>query len=131
MTLRQSPQNQARIILLVDDDPQILALSQELLEHLGFRVVTAASGDQALELFQRRHQEIDLVIMDLNLPCLDGYQVLNRCKTLAPSVKVIVTSGFFGQDEVERLQAVGVAGIIPKPFRTQQLQEAITQALTA
>ncbi len=131
MALQQLPQNQSKVILLVDDDRQILALSQELLEHLGFRVVTAVSGDQALELFAQQQQQIDLVIMDLNLPRLDGYQVLNRLQTLAPSVKVIVTSGFFGPEEVAQLQNAGVAGMIPKPFRTQQLQEEITRVLAA
>lgn len=129
MALGKPAQQQARAILLVDDDRQFLALSQELLEHLGFQVVTAATGDQALALFQQRHQEIDLVIMDLNLPFLDGYQVLNRFKNLAPSVKIIVISGFFGQEEEARLKAAGAAGMIAKPFRAQQLQEAITQVL--
>ncbi len=120
---------QPTTILLVDDDPPFLALSQELLEYIGYRVLTAGSGDQAVELFSRHHPHIDLVIMDLNLPRLDGYEVLNRLKTLAPTVKVIVTSGFFGEEELAQLEAAGVAGTIPKPFRAHQLQEQIAKAL--
>ena len=121
----------ARVILLVDDDVQFLPLGQELLEYLGFRVLTASHGDQALELFRTWHQEIDLVIIDLNLPRRDGCQVVGELQAQAPSVKIIVTSGFFGPEEMARLQAAGVAGMIHKPFRAQQLQEEIAKVLAA
>ncbi|MGQ9921307.1 MAG: response regulator [Desulfobacca sp.] len=130
MALRQSQQDRTKVILLIEDDRQILALTQELLEHLGFQVVTAASGDQALALLQQWQQEIDLVIMDLNLPSVDGYQLLHRLQRLTPAIKIIVTSGFFGQEEEGRLKAAGAAATLAKPFRTQQLQAAITRALT-
>ena len=130
MALRQPQQGRTKVILIVEDDRQILALSQELLEHLGYQVVTATNGDQALTLFQQRQQDIDLIMLDLNLPGLDGYQVLSRFKSLAPSIRIIVTSGFFGLAEEARLKAAGAAETISKPFRTQQLQEAITRVLT-
>lgn len=125
------PTNRPKVILLVDDDLQFLPLGQELLEYLGYRVLTASQGDQALELFRRQHCQIDLVIMDLNLPCLDGYQVLRQLQLLAPSVKIIITSGFLGKEEMEKLRSSGVAGIISKPFRAQQLQQEIIKVLGA
>jgi CheY-like chemotaxis protein len=118
-----------KIVLLVDDDTQFLSLGQELLEYLGFQALIASTGYQALELFQQRRQEIDLVIMDFNLPRMDGYQLLHQLQTIAPDVKVIVASGFFGQAEMDKFLQAGVAAMIHKPFRAQQLQAEIVKVL--
>ncbi|HAY21923.1 response regulator [Desulfobacca acetoxidans] len=118
-----------KVILLVEDDEHFLSLEQELLEHLGFRVLGAARGDQALDIFRQRTQEIDLVIMDFYLPQIDGYQLLHELRTIAPQVKVIVASGFFGQEELNKFQQARVAGVIHKPFRAKQLQEEILRVL--
>ena len=118
-----------KVILLVDDDTQFLSLGQELLEYLGFQALTASQGDQALEIFRQRQQEIDLVIMDFNLPRINGYQLLQQLQTIAPQIKVIIASGFFGQSEMDKFMAAGVAGMIHKPFRAQQLQVEILRIL--
>lgn len=125
----QSSGQRRPLILLVDDDPAILALGQELLELLGFQVLVAEDGDQALYFFHYPRHAIDLVIMDLNLPGRSGYQVLEELRRLAPQIKVIVTSGFFGQQEIDKLGTCGVAKLIHKPFRSRQLQEAIHEVL--
>jgi len=116
---------------LVDDDPLLLPLAQELLEYLGFQVLTATAGDQALAIFRQHQTDIALVIMDLYMPRVNGYQVLHELQTLAPTVKVIISSGFLGQEEMAKLEAAGVAGLLHKPFRAQQLQEEITRVMAA
>ncbi len=129
VSMVQSSGQHRPTILLVDDDPAILALGQELLELLGFQVLVAVDGDQALYFFHYPRHAIDLVIMDLNLPRRSGYQVLEELRRLAPQLKVIVTSGFFGQKEIDKLRTCGVARLIHKPFRSRQLQEAIHEVL--
>jgi two-component system, cell cycle sensor histidine kinase and response regulator CckA len=123
--------NKARVVLLVDDDTQFLSLGQELLEYLGFQALIASHGDQALKIFQQRQHEIDLVIMDFNLPRMNGYQLLQQLQTIAPQVKVIMASGFFGQAEMDKFRQAGVSGMIHKPFRAQQLHEEIVKVLGA
>jgi two-component system, cell cycle sensor histidine kinase and response regulator CckA len=123
--------NKPKVVLLVDDDPQFLSLGQELLAYLGYQPLAASNGDQALEVFQQWQQEIDLVILDFYLPRIDGYQLLHQLQTIAPQVRVIVASGFFGQAEIEKFQQAGVAGMIHKPFRAQQLQAEIFRVLGA
>ena len=118
-----------KVVLLVDDDTKFLSLGQELLEYLGFQALIASQGDQALEIFRQRQQEIDLVIMDFNLPRINGYQLLQQLQTIAPQVKVIIASGFFGQAEMDKFIEAGVAGMIHKPFRAQQLQVEILRIL--
>jgi two-component system, cell cycle sensor histidine kinase and response regulator CckA len=118
-----------KVVLLVDDDSQFLSLGQELLEYLGFQALVASHSDRALEIFQQRQQDIDLVILDFYLPGIDGYQLLHQLQTIAPGIKVIVASGFFGQEEIDKFLQAGVAGVIHKPFRAQQLQAEILRIL--
>jgi two-component system, cell cycle sensor histidine kinase and response regulator CckA len=117
-----------KVILLVDDDSQFLSLGQELLEYLGYKALVAADGDQALEIF-RQQPGIDLIILDFNLPHLDGYQLLHRLQTILPDIKVIVASGFFAQAEIDKFLHAGVAGMIHKPFRARQLHAEIIKVL--
>ena len=114
-------------ILLVDDDPLILELGRELLEHLGYRVETAGEAVHALEVFLR--EGADLVILDYQLPGMDGYQMLQELRDLAAGVRVLVATGFLSNLDLARLQAGGVQGIIYKPFRLAELQRQIEAAL--
>jgi len=116
-------------ILLVDDDPQVLSLGQELLEHLGYQVLVAPDGDQALDLYKAKNPPIDLVILDYLLPRRDGFQVLEQLRQFDPQAKVIMASGFFGQAEIDQLQAAGASGWIEKPYRINKLEERIRKAL--
>ena len=118
-----------KVILLVDDDTQFLSLGQELLEYLGYQALTASHADAALEIFRQQQRRIDLVIMDFNLPQVDGYQLLHQLQSIVPQVKVIIASGFFGQEEIDKFWHAGVAGIISKPFRAKQLQAEIFKVL--
>ena len=123
------PGKPPRTILLVDDDPLILELGRELLEHLGYRVETASDAAQALEVFQR--QGADLVIMDYRLPGMDGYQLLQELRALDAGVRVLVATGQLSPQEAARLRAGGVRGIIYKPFRLEELQRQLEAALVS
>jgi len=120
----------SRTILLVDDDPLIRQLGGELLEHLGFRVATAADAPQALEVFPRLGK-VDLVILDYHLPGMDGHRLLQKLKGLDAGVRVLMASGFLSIREATRLRQSGAQGIIYKPFRLGALQQRIKAVLTA
>ncbi len=117
-------------ILLVDDDPLIRDLGRELLEHLGFRVATAADAVQALETFQSL-ERVDLVILDYQLPGLNGFQLFQELKALDAGVRVLMASGYLSAREMARLQESGVQGIIDKPFRLAELRQRIQAALAS
>jgi two-component system cell cycle sensor histidine kinase/response regulator CckA len=121
------PEKPPVTILLVDDDPLILELGRELLEHLGYRVETASDAAPALEVFQR--QGADLVIMDYRLPGMDGYRLLQELQALDAGVRVLMATGHLSPQEVTRLWAGGVRGIIYKPFRLEELQRQIEAVL--
>jgi len=115
-------------ILLVEDDPLIRSLGQELLEHLGYRVAAAGDGVEALAAYQELGGA-DLVILDYYLPGQDGYQVLQEFKARDPGVRVLVASGFLAPQEVARLKKGGAIGLINKPYRVTELERRIEQAL--
>jgi two-component system, cell cycle sensor histidine kinase and response regulator CckA len=115
-------------ILLVDDDPLILGLGQELLEHLGYRVETAGDGSEALKKFQGLGR-VDLVVLDYCLPDQNGCEVLKEFKILDKRARVLVASGFLSSQDMASLKAEGALGLISKPYRLRDLQHRIKAVL--
>lgn len=114
----------------MDDDPLIRQLGRELLERLGYRVVTAADAVQALEVFEGLGKT-DLVLLDYQLPGMDGYRLFRELKARDGGVRVLLASGFIPARELASLQESGVQGVIYKPFRLTELEQRIQQALMA
>jgi CheY-like chemotaxis protein len=115
-------------ILLVDDDPLIRGLGQELLEHLGYRVETAGDGSEALKKFQGM-ERVDLVVLDYFLPGPNGCEVLKEFKLLDKRARVLVASGFLSSQDLASLKKEGALGMINKPYRLQDLQHRIKAVL--
>jgi two-component system cell cycle sensor histidine kinase/response regulator CckA len=116
------------LILLVDDDPLIRGLGQELLERLGYRVETAGDGSEALEKFQGR-ERVDLVVLDYCLPGRNGCEVLKEFKILDKRARVLVASGFLSSQDMASLKEEGAQGLINKPYRLTDLQHRIKAVL--
>jgi two-component system cell cycle sensor histidine kinase/response regulator CckA len=116
------------LILLVDDDPLIRGLGRELLEHLGYRVETAADGAEALKKYQNLGQ-VDLILLDYFLPDKNGRQLLKDFKALDARARVLMASGFLSWQEAATLKDEGALGLIYKPFRLTDLEYRIQSAL--
>lgn len=115
-------------ILLVDDDPLILANGKELLEIMGYRVSTAGDGTEAVQVFLSLGK-VDLVILDYHLPYQNGLKVLQKLKALKPEVRVLMASGYFSNDDVARLRENRASGLIYKPYRVSALEALICRVL--
>ena len=115
-------------ILLVDDDPLIRGLGQELLEHLGYKVETAGDGSEALKKFQGM-ERVDLVLLDYWLPGQNGCEVLKEFKLLDKRARVLVASGFLSSQDMASIKKEGALGMINKPYRLQDLQHRIKAVL--
>ena len=122
------PKKKPPTILLVDDDPLIRNLGQELLEHLGYRVETAGDGSEALKKFKGMEQ-VDLVLLDYFLPGQNGCEVLKEFKLLDKRARVLVASGFLSSQDLASLKKEGALGMINKPYRLQDLQHRIKAVL--
>jgi PAS domain S-box-containing protein len=116
-------------ILLVDDDPAIRALGSRMMGSLGFEVVTAVDGLDALEVYQRRGDRISLVILDLTMPQMGGEETLRELRRLDPGVQVLLSSGYTESDVASRLGATGAQGFVSKPYTLTELRHRIRAVL--
>ncbi|MBW2523395.1 MAG: response regulator, partial [Deltaproteobacteria bacterium] len=116
-------------ILLVDDEELIRSSSSRMLERLGYRVIAAADGREALELFAAHRDRISLVILDVVMPEMDGLEALERLRAEDPSIRVLVASGYGRDDRVDGLLSAGANGFIQKPFHVVRLADAIASVM--
>jgi two-component system, cell cycle sensor histidine kinase and response regulator CckA len=114
-------------VLLVDDEQMLRDLGAKMLEHMGFTVLPAADGRQALDLYRDKGHEIDLVFMDLTMPEMDGAEAFAEMQRLNPSVRIVLTSGYSAQDLENRFAGVGLAGIIQKPYSIEKLRSVLSR----
>ncbi|MEI6206331.1 MAG: PAS domain-containing protein [Desulfuromonadales bacterium] len=112
-------------ILLVEDEVQVLQIARTMLEALGFTVIEASNGKEGLELFQKNAADINLVITDMGMPVMDGYQLFRELKTLKSDLPIIISSGF-GDSVVEsRIASEDIAGSISKPYSFDRLRDVL------
>ncbi len=103
------------IILVIDDEDVIRTTAGSILESLGYRVLMAENGRQGLELFQSEHQSIDLVLVDMVMPEMNGQECFFHMKEIDPDVRVILASGFSRDADLDELKKAGLKGFLRKP----------------
>jgi two-component system, cell cycle sensor histidine kinase and response regulator CckA len=116
-------------ILIVDDEPIVLETQTLLLRELGFRVTSFSDSSTAIEYYAQHHGQIDLVILDLNMPILNGKQCFEELKKIRPEVRAIISTGCNVDSEAEGLFKSGIGGLIQKPFPIKKLLQTINDVL--
>ncbi|MFT3709627.1 MAG: ATP-binding protein [Archangium sp.] len=116
-------------VLLVDDNNVNLKVARGLLEKLGCQVTSAADGAQAVERFQSG--QFDLVLMDLHMPVLDGFESAQKIRALDAAVKIIALSATTVREELDRVTLSGMNGYLSKPVRLEQLRDALPTLVPA
>jgi signal transduction histidine kinase/CheY-like chemotaxis protein len=123
------PQHAQGGILVVDDDTLVRNSTSRLLRSLGFDVLTASDGTEAVSIFEELHAQIDLVLLDMVMPNLDGTQTFHILKKLDPEVNVLLTSGYTDHQDVDALLELGARGFISKPHQASKLSKMIMDLL--
>jgi PAS domain S-box-containing protein len=118
-------------VLLVDDEEVIVEVGSDMLKLLNYSVLTARSGSEALSVFTAHQDRIDLVILDMIIPDMDGTQIFHRLKQLSPNLKVLLASGYSLKGKAAALLESGCSGFIQKPFNLQALSRKIEAILGA
>lgn len=115
-------------VLVVDDEDIVRDISREILEKLGYSVLEASNGLEAVELYGDRHNEVDLVLLDLVMPVMDGREAFERLRKINPGVKVLFSSGY-DSDKQSGLSSMssGARGFIRKPFTILELAEKVNR----
>lgn len=116
-------------ILLADDEEIVSRLGRVILERYGYRVLGAANGLEAKEIYRQRQKEIDLVILDMAMPKLSGLDTLRELRALNPSARVLVSSGYCSEEDLQAVKDEGAAGFITKPYRPADLARHVRTAL--
>jgi CheY-like chemotaxis protein len=117
-------------VLVVDDEPDVLLLTRVILEGAGWHVQEAQSGERALTLL-REGQPPDVVLLDLRMPGMDGWQVLDELADAGLELPVIVFSAHAQPGTEREIRARGGKGFLAKPFTAGQLIDVLQQALTS
>ena len=119
------------LVLLVDDEPDVRDTTSKLLGHLGYQVLCAADGQQAVQLFRAQAPRLAAVILDMTMPHLDGVQALTEFRRLRSDIPVLISSGYSEASVTQRFAGLQIAGFIPKPYTLDGLREALDRALPA
>ena len=116
-------------ILIVDDEELVAFMLAEHLQNLGCRTFNASNGEEALDVLEKHKHEIDIAILDLNMPVMGGKSAYERMIALKPDLKVLVASGYTINGSVEEILAKGAHGFIQKPYSLDDIAAKIRQVL--
>jgi CheY-like chemotaxis protein len=114
-------------VLLVDDEQAIRQVGRELLEAMGYHVLLASNGEEALELYGSHNMDIDLVLLDIVMPQMGGGETYEKMRQINPDVRVLLLSGYSIDGEATKILERGCSGFIQKPFTMKELSGKIRE----
>lgn len=117
-------------VLLAEDEEVISALTQRMLEHLGFEVLVARNGREALDLFNKHRDELKFALIDLTMPHKSGIEVCKEIKSIQPDFPIILTSGYPEDEYTEQISSLKISGYLQKPFRFDSLRELVKELVS-
>jgi PAS domain S-box-containing protein len=103
-------------VLLVEDEQPMLSLLQNVLSRQGYHVFAASDGESAIEIFRRHKHDIDIVLLDIGLPRVSGWEVFLQMKREHPNVRVVIASGYLEPDLQNSWQSAGISHVVDKPY---------------
>jgi CheY-like chemotaxis protein len=116
-------------VLVADDSASVRSVAEAMLRRIGFDVLLAADGVEAVEVFARHADEIALVLLDLTMPRLSGVEAFARLRQIRPGVEVILCSGYTEDEATGKFADAGLAGFLQKPFEFRKLQALLKAVL--
>jgi CheY-like chemotaxis protein len=116
-------------VLLVDDEDVIIDVGEEILRELGYKVLIARGGKEAVEIYSRNKDKIDIVILDVIMPEMGGGETYDRMKKMNPDIKVLLLSGYSIDGQAEEILQRGCNGFIQKPFNVSKLSQTMREIL--
>jgi CheY-like chemotaxis protein len=124
---RDLPAGRGELVLVVDDDASIRDIIHETLETFGYRVRVAASGAEAIETYRAHGGEIDVVLLDMMMPVIDGFAAVGELVEIDPEVRVIAVSGLVNKERIREVENVRV--FLEKPYTAEKLLSTLRDIL--
>lgn len=116
-------------LLIVDDEENLREIGKEMLAKFGYTTLTAANGEEALKIYRKRKDEIELIIMDLIMPGIGGKKCLEEIIKIDPHARVIIASGYSDNGHTQEIFTAGAKGFINKPYDINQILKVIREVL--
>ncbi|MBF0497790.1 MAG: response regulator, partial [Deltaproteobacteria bacterium] len=117
------------VVLVVDDEAMVRNMAQTVLERLlGYKVLTAGDGFEAVKIFRAHKDEVCLVLLDLSMPGMNGWQTLTKLRTLQPGIPVILASGYDEAQVMKEKQVERPQAFLHKPYQLSDLKQAVAAA---
>jgi len=133
-TLDREPPPTARwrgsgTVLLVDDEETLRSTGKRMLQSLGFDVLTARDGQEALDMYTKHTEDIVCVILDLTMPRMDGEEAFRKIRSIKDDTRILLSSGYNEQEVVNKFAGKGLAGFIQKPYSAATLSQKLQEIL--
>ena len=116
-------------ILVVDDDRAVRNMATTMLSRVGYTVVTASTGEEALDIYTSQGNGINLVVLDIGMPGMGGHKCLRELLKISPAAKVVIASGYSANGPLKETLAAGAAGFVPKPYESKDLLKSVRMVL--
>jgi len=116
-------------ILLVEDEDEVRHIAKALLKNFGFTVLEAVNGKEALEMYQKNGADITLVVTDMGMPVMDGYEMFHKLKSLNSELPIIISSGYGDAEVSSRIGSDNIAGLISKPYNPDKLRDVVKRVV--
>jgi len=116
-------------ILVVDDEEVVRRVASDMLSDLGYRVTVAPDGEEALQIYRERGDDVDLVIVDMVMPKMDGGACFRALREIDPDVRAVLSTGYGRDERTQSILDEGMLGSVPKPYLLRELSEAVADAL--
>ena len=116
-------------VLMVDDEKDILEVGRELLKAIGYKVLTAIDGNEAIEIYKKNMDKIDIILLDMIMPTMSGGKVFDIIKKINPNAKVLLITGYSLDNQVTKILNRGCDGFIQKPFNLNELSGKIRKII--
>lgn len=114
---------------MIDDQPMVRRVAQRVLRLLGYSTIMAHEGIKAIQHLRDNADKVNLVLLDLKMPMMDGVETLEHLRESCPDVPVILSSGFSESEATRKFAGQRLAGFVQKPYSTRQLSDAVSRAL--
>ena len=116
-------------VLVVDDEPDVLDVMEQILLLAGYSVVTARDGHDAMDVFEQRHEELRAVVLDMTMPGLSGKEAYQQMRGITAAIPIVLASGYSEEEVIERIGDVSAPLFLQKPFQSKELLRAVDTAI--
>ena len=116
-------------ILMIEDEEDILKIGKQVIEEFGYRIITAANGEEGIELFNRNRSEIDLILLDISMPGIGGIKCMQEILQQEPTAKIVLISGYTPNGRIKEAMKAGARAFLAKPYSLGELLRTVRKIL--